>query len=111
LALSDGSSAHRFAPATSPPATAARSSWSSFPTPDREGALLVAEKLRGEIEKTSSRAFGSITASLGSPCCQRCVEADDLLRKADRALYIASRPGAIAFTRIARAVAEAPEPQ
>jgi diguanylate cyclase len=83
-----------------------------LPDTDREGALLVAEKLRGEIEKTELSGIGSITASLGVAVLPTdAVEADDLLRKADRALYIAKQAGRNRVHSIARAVAEAPEPQ
>jgi diguanylate cyclase (GGDEF)-like protein len=83
-----------------------------LPDTEREGAVLVAEKLRGEIEKAELSGIASITASLGVAVLPAdAVEADDLLRKADRALYIAKQAGRNRVHSIARPLAEAPEPK
>ena len=73
--------------------------------------MLVAEKVRSEIEKAELSGIGSITASLGIAVLPTdAVEADDLMRKADRALYIAKQAGRNRVHAIARPIAELPEP-
>jgi diguanylate cyclase (GGDEF)-like protein len=65
-----------------------------LPETDREAALLVAEKLRNEIQHTELAGMGSISASLGVAVMPvDAVEADELLRKADRSLYAAKEGG------------------
>ena len=77
-----------------------------LPDTERDGALLVAEKLRSEIEKAELSGIGSITASLGVAVLPTdAVEADDLMRKADRALYIAKQAGRNRVHAIARPIA------
>ena len=65
-----------------------------LPDTDRDAALLVAEKLRSEIERTELVGIGSITASLGLAVLPTDTgEPEELLRKADRALYSAKEGG------------------
>jgi len=65
-----------------------------LPDTDRDAALLVAEKLRSEIEHAELVGVGPITASLGLAVLPTDAgEPDDLLRKADRALYAAKESG------------------
>jgi len=65
-----------------------------LPDTHREGAVVVAEKLRSEIETAEVAGTGSISASLGVAMLPGdAVEADELLRKADRALYSAKESG------------------
>jgi diguanylate cyclase (GGDEF)-like protein len=65
-----------------------------LPDTDRGGAVEVAEKLRRVIEQTEIRDVGGLTASFGiasSP--EDAVEPEQLIRKADRALYAAKARG------------------
>jgi diguanylate cyclase (GGDEF)-like protein len=65
-----------------------------LPDTDHVGALLVAEKLRSEIEHAELVGIGPISASLGVAVLPvDAVEPDELLRKADRALYTAKESG------------------
>jgi diguanylate cyclase (GGDEF)-like protein len=54
----------------------------------------VAEKVRRAIERTELVQTGPITASLGVACLpDDAVEPEQLLRQADRALYVAKAQG------------------
>ena len=65
-----------------------------LPDTHREGALIVAEKIRVEIEHSEVPGVGPVTASLGVAVLPAdAVEADELIRKADRALYTAKEGG------------------
>jgi diguanylate cyclase (GGDEF)-like protein len=65
-----------------------------LPDTDRDGAIIVAEKLRAEIERVEVAGVGRISASLGVAVLPAdAADADDLLRKADRALYAAKKQG------------------
>ena len=65
-----------------------------LPDTDRGGALEVAEKLRRMIERAEVREVGTITASFGVAALpEDAVEPEQLLRKADRALYAAKARG------------------
>jgi diguanylate cyclase (GGDEF)-like protein len=65
-----------------------------LPDTDRRGAVEVAEKLRRAIERTELRDVGSITASFGiATLPDDAAEPDQLIRKADRALYAAKARG------------------
>jgi len=65
-----------------------------LPDTPREGAVTVAEKLRSEIASAEVAGIGAISASLGVAVLPTdAVEADELLRKADRALYTAKETG------------------
>ena len=65
-----------------------------LPDTDRGGALEVAEKLRRTIERAEIREVGTITASFGVAALpEDAVEPEQLLRKADRALYAAKARG------------------
>jgi diguanylate cyclase len=80
-----------------------------LPDTERDGALLVAENLRSEIEKAELSGIGSVTASLGVAVLPTdAVEPDDLMRKADRALYIAKETGRNRVNAITRALIETP---
>jgi len=65
-----------------------------LPDTNRDGAIVLAEKLRAEIEHTEIAGIGPISASLGvAELPADAADADDLLRKADRALYAAKKQG------------------
>ena len=65
-----------------------------LPDTHREGAVVVAEKLRAEIEAAEVAGIGAISASLGVAVLPGdAAESDELLRKADRALYTAKESG------------------
>lgn len=65
-----------------------------LPDTDRQGCLQVAEKVRRQIEHTELVQTGPITASLGVACLpDDAVDPEQLLRQADRALYMAKAQG------------------
>ena len=65
-----------------------------LPDTDRAGAVEVAEKLRRAVERTEMRDIGNLTASFGIACLpEDAGEPEQLLRKADRALYAAKARG------------------
>jgi diguanylate cyclase (GGDEF)-like protein len=65
-----------------------------LPETDRAGATEVAQKLCRAIEATQLSTLGSITGSLGVACLpEDAVEPEHLIRKADRALYLAKSRG------------------
>jgi diguanylate cyclase (GGDEF)-like protein len=65
-----------------------------LPDTDRTGALEVAEKVRQAIERVEMPRVGAITGSFGVACLpDDAVEPDQLIRKADRALYAAKARG------------------
>jgi diguanylate cyclase (GGDEF)-like protein len=65
-----------------------------LPDTDRAGAVEVAEKLRRAVERTELREIGSLTASFGvASLPDDAVEPEQLMRKADRALYAAKARG------------------
>lgn len=65
-----------------------------LPDTDRQGCLQVAEKLRRQIERTELVHTGPITASFGVACLpDDAVDPEELLRQADRALYMAKAHG------------------
>jgi diguanylate cyclase (GGDEF)-like protein len=65
-----------------------------LPDTDRQGSIEVAEKLRLQIERTELVQTGPITASFGIACLpEDAVDPEQLLRQADRALYMAKVHG------------------
>ena len=65
-----------------------------LPDTDSGGAFEVAEKLRRTIERAEVRQIGTLTASFGiATLPDDAVEPEQLLRKADRALYAAKARG------------------
>jgi diguanylate cyclase (GGDEF)-like protein len=65
-----------------------------LPDTDREGAVVVAEKIRSDIQNAAVTGIEPIGASLGVAVMPAdAVDADELLRKADRALYTAKEGG------------------
>lgn len=65
-----------------------------LPDTDSGGAFEVAEKLRRTIERAEVRQVGTLTASFGiATLPDDAVEPEQLLRKADRALYAAKARG------------------
>lgn len=65
-----------------------------LPDTDRHGSLELAEKIRRQIERTELVQTGPITASFGIACLpDDAVDPDQLVRTADRALYMAKAQG------------------
>ena len=65
-----------------------------LPDTDRQGSLEVAEKVRRAIERTELVQTGPVTASLGVACLpEDAVDPEQLVRQADRALYMAKAHG------------------
>jgi diguanylate cyclase (GGDEF)-like protein len=65
-----------------------------LPETSRDGALTLAEKLRAAIEQAVIPGVGGLSASLGVAVYpDDAVEADQLVRQADRALYLAKNRG------------------
>ena len=65
-----------------------------LPDTDRGGAIEVAEKLRREVERAEIGELGHVTASFGiATMPDDAVEPDQLVRRADRALYAAKANG------------------
>ncbi|MGB9185650.1 MAG: diguanylate cyclase [Solirubrobacteraceae bacterium] len=65
-----------------------------LPDTDRDGAVEVAEKLRRTIAQTEVRDVGALTASFGIAVLpDDAADPEQLLRKADRALYAAKAGG------------------
>jgi diguanylate cyclase (GGDEF)-like protein len=61
---------------------------------DAAGALIVAERLRSEVEASSARGGQALTVSIGIATCPDDAKAhDELLDKADWAMYAAKRAG------------------
>jgi diguanylate cyclase (GGDEF)-like protein len=80
-----------------------------LPDTDRDAALSVAEKLRSEIEHAELVGIGSITASLGLAVLPAdASEPEELLRKADRALYTAKESGRNRVHAFSQLALEAP---
>ena len=80
-----------------------------LPNTDRDAALLVGEKLRSAIEQTELVGIGSITASLGLAVLPwDAGEPEELLRKADRALYLAKERGRNRIHAFSQPALEAP---
>jgi diguanylate cyclase (GGDEF)-like protein len=65
-----------------------------LPETDRQGSIELAEKVRRQIERTELVQTGPITASFGvAGLPEDAVNPDELVRKADRALYMAKAQG------------------
>jgi diguanylate cyclase (GGDEF)-like protein len=65
-----------------------------LPDTDRKGAVEVAEKIRHAIEHAKMPVIGVLTGSLGvASLPEDAVDPDQLIRKADRALYAAKAHG------------------
>ena len=65
-----------------------------LPETDRLGSIELAEKIRKQIERTELVHTGPITASFGvAGLPEDAVDPDELVRKADRALYMAKAQG------------------
>ena len=65
-----------------------------LPETDRQGAMELAEKIRRQIERTELVQTGPITASFGvAGLPEDAVVPAELIRKADRALYMAKAQG------------------
>jgi diguanylate cyclase (GGDEF)-like protein len=65
-----------------------------LPETDRQGSIELAEKLRRQIERTELVPTGPITASFGvAGLPEDAVDPAELVRKADRALYMAKAQG------------------
>jgi diguanylate cyclase (GGDEF)-like protein len=71
-----------------------------LPDTDRDAAMIVAEKLRSEVEHAELVGVGPISARVGLAVLPMdASEPDELLRKADRALYAAKESGRNRTTR------------
>jgi diguanylate cyclase (GGDEF)-like protein len=78
-----------------------------LPDTDRDAAAIVAEKLRSEIEHAELVGVGPISASLGLAVLPTDAgEPEELLRKADRALYAAKEGGRNRVHAFSRPAAE-----
>jgi diguanylate cyclase (GGDEF)-like protein len=65
-----------------------------LPETDRRGSIELAEKIRQQIERTELVQTGPITASFGvAGLPEDAVDPKELIRKADRALYMAKAQG------------------
>jgi len=64
-----------------------------LPETDEEGARRLAESLRLRLCKEEHHDVGSVTASFGVAVVQTGESIDDLLKRADRALYLAKERG------------------
>ncbi|MGZ4194325.1 MAG: diguanylate cyclase [Solirubrobacteraceae bacterium] len=65
-----------------------------LPETDRHGAMELAEKIRRQLERTELVPTGPITASFGvASLPEDTVDPNELIRKADRALYMAKAQG------------------
>jgi diguanylate cyclase (GGDEF)-like protein len=65
-----------------------------LPDTDRQGAVEVAEKIRHAIERAEMPVIGGLTGSLGVAALpEDAVDPEQLIRKADRALYAAKARG------------------
>src|SRR5581483_6891427 len=65
-----------------------------LPETSRDGALTLAEKLRAAIEQAVVPGVGGLSASLGVAVYpEDAIETDQLVRQADRALYLAKNRG------------------
>jgi diguanylate cyclase (GGDEF)-like protein len=65
-----------------------------LPETGRDGALTLAEKLRAAIEQAVVPGVGGLSASLGVAVYpEDAIETDQLVRQADRALYLAKNRG------------------
>jgi diguanylate cyclase (GGDEF)-like protein len=68
-----------------------------LPNSDLESALFVAEKIRAEIEKTYiegyTAEFGKVTTSIGLTQIKESDSIDDIISRADSALYLAKEKG------------------
>jgi diguanylate cyclase (GGDEF)-like protein len=65
-----------------------------LPGTDRQGSIELAEKIRKQIERTELAQTGPITASFGvAGLPEDAVDPVELVRKADRALYMAKAQG------------------
>ncbi|MBN9424511.1 MAG: hypothetical protein BGO63_16895 [Candidatus Accumulibacter sp. 66-26] len=64
-----------------------------LPDTDAAGAAALAEKLRGALAAECGREIGGVTASLGVAAARGAIDAEALLRAADRALYAAKAGG------------------
>jgi diguanylate cyclase (GGDEF)-like protein len=81
-----------------------------LPDTGRDAAMIVAEKLRSEIERAELVGIGPISASLGLAVLpEDAGEPDELLRKADRALYTAKESGRNRIHAFSRSVAAGPQ--
>ncbi len=85
-----------------------------LPDTDSGGAFQLAEKLRRAIERAEVRQVGTLTASFGiATLPDHAVEPEQLLRKADRALYAAKARGRnrveMAIVTPGRSDSDAPE--
>jgi diguanylate cyclase (GGDEF)-like protein/PAS domain S-box-containing protein len=63
------------------------------PDTDLDGAVVVAEKIRGAIEGYPFPGAGSVTISIGISPLDKGDTADEVVRRADQALYMAKKMG------------------
>jgi len=64
-----------------------------LPATDEEGAFVVSDKIRDAVEKQKFNVVGDITISIGVSLHSKGDKMDDLIERADNALYQAKRNG------------------
>jgi diguanylate cyclase (GGDEF)-like protein len=64
-----------------------------IPETDRSGVMIMAEKILGAVRSYRFRQANNITVSIGITCFSRGDSADDLVKRADKALYLAKQNG------------------
>jgi diguanylate cyclase (GGDEF)-like protein len=64
-----------------------------IPETDKSGVLVMADKILGAVRSYRFRKVENITVSIGITCYSRGDSADDIVRRADKALYLAKQNG------------------
>ncbi|MEA3330913.1 MAG: GGDEF domain-containing protein, partial [Campylobacterota bacterium] len=64
-----------------------------LPTVDLQNALVIADKLRVKIQESKIKEVGSVTASFGVVQIDKGLTLEEVVDRADRALYLAKESG------------------